>query len=161
MARLRRLGRVVVSVEGGGPLDFDALRFNGPLHQVHHLLAFARLFIGESATMASESAMLGTPALLVSTSRRGFTDELERRYGMVFTYDHPSDGQEQALRKAEALLADPETPRRWREKRAVMLADQEDVAGYVTELVARAGCLRRPGARWPLWGDRRDELGLI
>jgi hypothetical protein len=161
LARLRRLGRVVVSLEGGGPVDFDGLRFNGPLHQVHHLLAFARLFLGESATMASESAMLGTPAVLVSTSRRGYTDELESRYGLVFTYDDPNHGQEQALRKAEALLSDPETPRRWREKRAAMLSDQEDVAGYVTGLVARAASLRRRGARWPLWGGRRDEQGLI
>jgi uncharacterized protein len=159
--RLQRFGRVVVSVEGNGPVDGGGLRFNGPLHQVHHLLAFARLFFGESATMASESAMLGTPAVLVSTSRRGYTDELEKRYGMVFTYDHPRDGQEQALRKAEALLRDPETPRLWREKREAMLAGQEDITRYVTDLVARTASLRRKGPRWPRWGGRREEVSLI
>ena len=144
IARLQRFGRVVVSVEGGDPLDLNGLRFNGPLHQVHHLLAFARLFVGESATMATESAMLGTPAILVSTSRRGFTDELEERYGMVFTYDDPRHGQEQALRQAETLLGDPDTPRRWAEKRAAMLSDQENITRYVTDLVARTAV--RPAA---------------
>ena len=32
---------------------------------------YADLFVGESATMASEYAVLGTPAIFVSTSRRG------------------------------------------------------------------------------------------
>jgi hypothetical protein len=35
-----------------------------------HLQAFARLFFGESPTMASECAMLGVPAIFLSTSRR-------------------------------------------------------------------------------------------
>jgi hypothetical protein len=157
LARLGRFGKVVVSVEGDAPLDLDGLRFNGPRHQVHHLLAFARLFFGESATMASESAMLGTPAILVSTSRRGYTDELEKRYGMVFTYDHPREGQEQALRKAEALLSDPHTRRLWQEKRRSMLAGQENITRYVTDVVARTASLRSRRARWPLWGGRREE----
>jgi predicted glycosyltransferase len=161
LLRLQRFGRVVVSVEGGGPVDGGGLRFNGPLHQVHHLLAFARLFFGESATMAAESAMLGTPAVLVSTSRRGYTDDLEKRYGMVFTYDHPRDGQERALRKAEALLRDPDTKRLWQEKRQAMLAGQEDITRYVTDLVTRAASLRGRRSRWPLWGGRREEVGLI
>src|SRR6185436_17314977 len=95
-------------------------------------------------TMACESAMLGTPAILVSTSRGGFTEELEERYGMVFTYDDPRHGQEQALRQAETLLGDPETPRRWAEKRAAMLSDQENITRYVTDLVARTAA--RPAA---------------
>jgi hypothetical protein len=88
--------------------------------------------------MACESAMLGTPAILVSTSRRGFTDELEERYGLVFTYDHPRSGQEHALQKAEALLGDPCTPRIWAARRAAMLKDQENITRYVTDIVARA-----------------------
>jgi hypothetical protein len=121
-------------------------------------MAFARLFFGESATMASESAMLGTPAILVSTSRRGYTDELENPYGMLFTYDHRRDGQEQGLQKAEALLADPGTPALWREKHRAMLAGQEDIARYVTDLVTRTASERRKGSWRALLGGRRAEV---
>jgi predicted glycosyltransferase len=145
LERLARFGRVVVSAEGDAP-DLDGMRFTGPLHQVHHFLAYARLYLGESATMASESAMLGTPAILVSTSRRGYTDELEQRYGLVFTYDHPRRGQEQALRKAEALLSDPLTPHLWQEKRRSMLSGQENITRYVTDLVASAAVRRVNGS---------------
>ena len=148
LERLKRLGRVIVSAEGEVPRDLDGLRFTGPLHQVHHLLAHARLVFGESATMASEAAMLGTPAIFVSTSRRGFTDELEQRYGMVFTYDHPRRGQEQALRKAETLLSDPHTPRLWRQKRMRMLSGQENITRYVTDLVARTAAQRVRRSGW-------------
>jgi uncharacterized protein len=160
LARLSRFGKVVLSVEGRAAPDLDGLHFDGPLHQVHHLPAFARLYFGESATMAAESAVLGTPAILVSTSRRGYTDELEQRYGLVFTYNHPRDGQEEALRKATVLLGDPDTPRLWQERRRSMLSGQENVTRYVTDLVARTAAPPRKGPRWPLWGGRREEAHL-
>jgi predicted glycosyltransferase len=137
--RLSRFGRVVVSAEGPLPAELEPLRLRGPLHRVHHLLAFARLYIGESATMGAESAVLGTPAVVVSTSRRSYLDELTARYGLAFCYDHPRWGQAQALQQAEALLGDPQTAQLWREGRARMLAEQEDVSQFVTDLVVRQG----------------------
>src|SRR5262249_29819133 len=80
--RLERHGRVLVTAEGDLPADIASRRITATPEQIHHLLAFARLFIGESATMASESAILGTPAIFVSTSVRGYTNEQERRYDL-------------------------------------------------------------------------------
>jgi predicted glycosyltransferase len=133
--RLQRHARVVLSVEGTLPADLEALRFRGPVEQVHHVLAGARLYLGESPTMAAEAAMLGTPAVVVSTSRRSYIDELAERYGLVTHFDHPARGQAQALEHAEALLARDDTAARGQERRARMLAEQEDVAEFVTDVV--------------------------
>lgn len=135
VSRLQQYGRVLISAEGSLPDDLEALRYRSPVHLVHHFLAHAQLVFGESATMTSESAMLGTPAIFVSTSRRGYTDELEERYDMVFTFDDPATRQSQALAKAEALLSDGHTPARWQEKHATMLADQQDVTQVITDVV--------------------------
>jgi predicted glycosyltransferase len=52
-------------------------------------MAHAQLVVGESATMSSEAAVLGVPAVFIATSGRGYTDDEEKRYGLVrhFTED--------------------------------------------------------------------------
>lgn len=128
-------GRVLLSSEKPLPPDLQPLALRGPRTNMLHLQAFARLFFGESATMASECAMLGTPAIFVSTSRRGYIDEQQDRYGMVFSFNDPHTGQAQALAQARALLDDPATPERWQQKRRAMLAELIDVAAFITETV--------------------------
>jgi predicted glycosyltransferase len=136
---LERFARVVISSEAEVPPDLADRRLLGPPELVHHLLAHARLYIGESATMASESATLGTPAILVSTSRRGYTDEQERRYGLTYTFSHRRDAEREALAKAVAILSDPLAKSRWEEKRQRMLGDKIDVTSFIVELVESHG----------------------
>lgn len=135
VARLGRLARVIVSAEGALPSELEELRYRGPTHRLHDVLAHAALTFGESATLATESAVLGVPAVFVSTTRRGYTDELERRYGLVFTYDDPRTGQAAGLARAEALLCDPDSPRLFRERRQRMLAEQQDPGDVLQRVV--------------------------
>lgn len=82
IARLKDHGRVLISSESPLPEDLQPLAFSLPPEDLHHALAFARLVIGESATMASEAAVLGVPALFISDTGRGYTDD-EARFGLV------------------------------------------------------------------------------
>jgi predicted glycosyltransferase len=68
---LERHGKVYITSESPLPAGFDKYRLPISPEKVHHLLAFARLFVGESATMASESVILGTPAIYVDAVGRG------------------------------------------------------------------------------------------
>ena len=80
---LEKYGRVVITSEKEMPPEFEKYKIPCSIEEVHHVLAFAKLVIGESHTMASEAACLGTPAITISKSRRGFTNDQER-YGMVY-----------------------------------------------------------------------------
>ena len=82
-------GRVLVSSEAPLPPDLAPLEVKGPVRDIHHLMAHAQLVVGESATMSSEAAVLGVPAVFIATSGRGYTDDEEKRYGLVrhFTED--------------------------------------------------------------------------
>jgi len=86
---LEQWGRVLVSSEAELPPDLAPLAVTGPVEDIHHLLAFSQLVVGESATMSSEAAVLGVPAVFIATTGRGYTDDEERRYGLVrhFTED--------------------------------------------------------------------------
>jgi uncharacterized protein len=136
---LERFGRVVISAEGPLPPGLGAHRLSGPLEHVFHVLAFARLYIGESATMASESATLGTPAIFVSTTGRGYTDDQEKRYGLTYTFRDRRTAQRDAVAKAIDILSDPDSKARWARKREQMLADTIDVTEHVVTLVESYG----------------------
>jgi len=138
-------GRVILSSEKPLPPDLAALTLRGPRQNMLHLQAFARLFFGESATMASECAMLGTPAIFLSTSRRGYTDEQQARYDMLYSFNDPQTGQAQALAKARELLDDPETPPAWQAKRARMLAELVNVTDVVVKTVLQYARQSRRG----------------
>lgn len=136
---LEAFGRVLISSERTLPAALEPLRIDVSPELVHHLLSYARLFIGESATMASESATLGTPALFVSTSVRGYTNEQEREYDLAYTFSDPTSAQTDAIAKAVEILSDSTSKAKWAAKRERMLADTIDVTEHVVELVEASG----------------------
>ncbi|OYR75474.1 hypothetical protein DJ84_23585 [Halorubrum ezzemoulense] len=107
-----------------------------PPHKIHNLMAFAELYIGESATMATESAVLGTPAIFVSSSRRGYTDELEDEYGLVFNF---SDKQrnKSGINKAVNIL-ESEDSGTWNDLREAMLEDKIDTTSFILKMIQEA-----------------------
>ena len=128
---LKEKGKVIVSAEGSLPREIASYRFNGPIHYIHHLMAFSRLYIGESATMASECAVLGTPAIYAAMTGRGYTDEQEERYGLVknigkLTWDAIECAINEFLGKSYDSFA---------LKRDQLLREKIDVASFVADLV--------------------------
>lgn len=106
------------------------------LDRMHHLMYYADLLIGESSTMASESAVLGTPAIFISSSRRGYTDELGDRYGLVYTFSG-SDRQEAGIEKAISILDGSEGDD-WMERRNSLLDDKIDTTEFILDQIETA-----------------------
>lgn len=129
--RLEAHGRVVISSESPLPDDLAPLRYTGKVSDLHHLMAFCRGYFGESATMASECAVLGVPAVYAANSPRGYTDEQESRYGLV----HNARTLDAAAlaRAGDWLLA--QDPAAVAARRAALLAETIDVAAFVAETV--------------------------
>jgi predicted glycosyltransferase len=101
---------------------------------VHHLMAFAQVIVGESATMASEAAVLGVPAVFIATTSRGYIDDQERRYGHV---RHFTEAEfEPAIEALGTLLT--RGPRELGSAaRARLLADKIDVTAWMVEYIER------------------------
>jgi uncharacterized protein len=100
---LQSHGRVLVSSEAPLPSDLAPLEVSGPVHDIHHLMAHAQVVVGESATMSSEAAVLGVPAVFIATTGRGYTDDEEKRYGLVRHFTE--EEYDRALGTIEELLA--------------------------------------------------------
>lgn len=140
-------GRVIISAEAALPRAFDALRYRGDPARIHHLMAFCAGFIGESATMASEAAVLGVPAVYAAHTGRGYTDEQQTRYGLVknvraLTPAAIADGVAWLLAQEPAASA---------AARARLLAECIDVPGFVTDCIRQVspepGRYERTGRR--------------
>lgn len=132
-------GTVYITTEAPLPDRFEAHRLPVPPHLIHDLLAGAALYAGDSQTMATEAAVLGTPAVrsnsfAAGTDMSNFVD-LETTYGLLF-----SRGDERAaLRLVERLADDPDAGERWRARRERLLADTVDVTDYVVATLCEAG----------------------
>ena len=128
---LTKRGKVLISSESQLEPPFDRMQYRGQVAEMHHLLAFCRAFVGESATMASEAAVLGVPAIYAAHTGRGYTDEQEKRYGLVCnvrSVEWPP--VQEALNE---MLAIPSA--HWKEARSCLLADTLDVAGFVADAI--------------------------
>jgi predicted glycosyltransferase len=126
---LQRRGRVLISSEGALAPDLADLEVRGRVNQIHHLIAHARLVVGESATMSSEAAVLGVPAVFIATTGRGYTDDEERRYGLVRHFTE--DQYDMALSAIEEILATP--PEQWQEARQRLLDEKIDVTAWMID----------------------------
>ncbi len=124
-------GRVLVSSEGPLPEDLSSRRVAGPVEDIHHLLAHAQAIVGESATMSSESAVLGTPAVFIATTGRGYTDDQEARYGLV---RHVTEERfDEAVDAITSLYTDG-SPREYGARaRARLLEEKIDVTRWMVE----------------------------
>ena len=117
--RLSKHLRAFISSESELPEDLEPYRIQIPIERMHDVQAAAALFVGESATMASESVVLGTPAIYIDEVGRGYTDE-EAREGLLWMFrpvpdreamkagepEWISGGVEECIAKAEEI-ADP------------------------------------------------------
>ena len=119
----------VYLVPEGGQVapEWAKYRLGVPAHEYHDVLAFARLVITEGASTASEAACLGVPAVYVNTTRRGYLEDQEQRYGLVHNFTDPAA----ALRKVTALLESPPAPEALAEARQRLIDDHVDVTEFV------------------------------
>ena len=78
ISEISKYAKVYITSEGPLPEELEQYRLKIPVHQIHHVMAFASLCITEGATMASESAILGVPAVYVNTLMAGTIREFEK-----------------------------------------------------------------------------------
>jgi predicted glycosyltransferase len=131
-----KYAKVFITSENTLPADLEQYRIKISPEQIHHVLAFASLFYGESATMASESAVLGTPAIYLDDEGRGYTDDLEKRYGMVFNYTESNEDQVKSISKGVELLKGSDIREEYAQKRGRMLEERMDVTEYLIDFVS-------------------------
>ena len=125
-----KYGEVFISSEADLPADLQKYKLNIKPEEMHHVLAFANLLFSESATMASECAVLGTPSVYLDDKGRYYTDEQEKKYKLVNNYTQSINDIECGIQKGCEILSKNEAKSIWRERRDMMLNDKIDVTAF-------------------------------
>jgi len=128
---LEPYGRVIVTSERLREARGTVHSPEIPPNRLHDLISFARLYVGEGATMASEAGVLGVPWVFVSPSGRGFLAEQQQRYHLGF-WEQTLAG---ALHRAEELLAIKNWREIWMARRTSLLAEKIDVTKFIVEFI--------------------------
>jgi len=121
---------VFISAEKTLPEGLQQYQIKIPPEKMHDVLAHARLFFGESATMASESAVLGIPAIYLNENWLGYTDE-EKEYGLLFSYKENLSDQKEAIKKGVELLKWSAVKQNMANNRIKFLEKKIDVTGFL------------------------------
>lgn len=80
---LSKKGRVIISSEMSLPLSLESFRLKIEPQDLHNLLFYSQLYIGEGATTASECVILGTPAIYINSLDAGTISEQAEKFGLV------------------------------------------------------------------------------
>ncbi|MFW5949241.1 MAG: hypothetical protein ACOCSD_06545, partial [Halolamina sp.] len=131
---LAAFGAVYVSSESPLPPDLAEYAVPVSVDAMHDLLAYADCYVGDSQTMATEAAVLGTPAVrtnaFVGDDDMSNFRELEANYGLLRSFRHESD----AIACAVAYAQSPPhvTLARRRER---LLAEKTDVTAFLLDVI--------------------------
>jgi predicted glycosyltransferase len=128
-------GTVYISAENDLPPELAAYALPTDPEDIHHVLHYADLYVGDSGTMSTEAAVLGTPAIrtntMVGDGDENVFRELEDRYGLLRSFADET----QAIRAVEQVLSQEIDPVDWRHRRERLLADQPNVTDRMVETI--------------------------
>lgn len=127
---LEKKGKVFITTERNIDEEFKKYQLKLSPEKVHSLLYYATMFVGDSQTMTSEAAVLGTPAIRSNSfvGRIQYLEEEEHKYGLTYGF-LPSEA-DKMFAKIEELLTMPDLKAVWQERRQKMLADKIDVSAF-------------------------------
>lgn len=135
---LSQHGRVFITSERDIEEEFKPYQLHVPQEKIHSLMSYATMFVGDSQTMTSEAAVLGTPAVKCNSfaGRLSVPNELERKYGLCYAF--LPEQEEAFFAKIEELLAMPDLKAEWQRRRQILLADKIDVTQFLTSFIENA-----------------------
>jgi hypothetical protein len=128
--RLKQFGRVLITSEAPLPEEFEEYRISLPPTRIHSLMYYARIYIGEGGTMASEAAVMGTPSIMVKDIDAGTFADLRENYGLMLRYDDENE----AMGKIDTMLENENLKEEWRSRRDAMLENKINVTEWMLGL---------------------------
>ncbi len=126
-----KYARVFISAEEALPDALQGYQIPCPPEKIHDAIYYADLLYGDSATMASEAACLGTPAIFVDDKGRGYTREQEEKYGLVFHFTTRPAEVARSVGKGIEILDKPEDRAEWRRKAEKMVGEKVEMTSFL------------------------------
>ncbi|NMC98203.1 MAG: DUF354 domain-containing protein [Bacteroidales bacterium] len=107
--------RIFISSEANLPDELKIYQMKINPFRLHDALAFAKLYIGEGGTTATEASILGTPSIIINEQAKkiGIHQKLQNEYELQYFFDNIDDASEKIFN----LLKVKNIKELWRLKR--------------------------------------------
>lgn len=130
IGRIKKHGNVYITSERQLEPELEKYRIQIDPIDMHHIIAFAQLFVGDSQTMAAEAGVLGTPFIRYNdfVGRIGYLNDMENKYGLG--YGVRTENPEQLFNILNDLLIMPDFKDGFIEKKNKMLKNKIDVSAF-------------------------------
>lgn len=130
-------GTIYITSERPLEPQFEQYRIRINPLDMHHVMAFASLYVGDSQTMAAEAGVLGTPFVRFNdfVGRIGYLRELEDTYELGYGIKASAEGSVDVLcARVQELVSIPSDKRRktFAARRERMLSEKIDCAKFLT-----------------------------
>jgi len=128
--QLENFGEVFISSERKLPPMFEKHRILIDPLDIHHILYYAEMYLGDSQTMAAEAAVLGTPSIRYNdfVGEIGYLEELEHKYGLTFGVRTSST--DKLFDTIDQILSLENRKTVFRNKKNEMLSEKIDVNSF-------------------------------
>jgi len=128
---LENNGKVLITSERTLPKKLEKYRIELRKTDISHYIFFADLFIGDSTTMGTEAAVLGTPSIEFDNYFEEIEQmkEIEQKYGLNFCIK-PSE-PEKLFKKIEEFINTPNLKEEFRKRSRKLIADKIDVSAFL------------------------------
>ena len=132
---LKPHGKVYITSERTLSEELEPYRIAINPLDIHHVMAFASMYVGDSQTMAAESGVLGVPFIRFNdfVGRIGYLNELENKYRLGFGIT--PDNEEKLYDTLRELLAMPDRKTVFQHRRQEMLASSINFADFLTNFI--------------------------
>lgn len=129
------IANVFISSERPLPPNLEKYRGKISPLDIHHVMAFAKLYIGDSQTMAAESAVLGVPFIRFNDfiGKIGIFIELEEKY--TLGYGIMTNNKKQLISTTLDILNMPNSQQLFQERRAEMLKEKIDLVPFLVNFI--------------------------
>ncbi|GAB1443515.1 DUF354 domain-containing protein [Ignavibacteriales bacterium] len=132
---LSKHGRVIITTEGKLDQQFEQYQIKISPERIHHALYYSDLYVGDSQTMTTEAAILGTPAFKCNTfaGLLSVPNEVENKYGLCFSFQ-PEEFKKM-VSIISATLEDQDAKQKWAQKRQAFFKDKIDLTDFLVWFV--------------------------
>lgn len=132
---LEQKGKVFITTERNMDDEFKKYQITLSPEKIHSLIYYAKMFVGDSQTMTTEAAILGTPALKLNTfaGKLSVPNELESKYELCYSF-LPSQ-RDAFFEKVNEIIDNKDIKTEWSGKLNKFFKDKIDVTAFYVSFI--------------------------
>lgn len=132
---LEQKGKVFITTERNMDDEFKKYQLTLSPEKIHSLIYYANMFVGDSQTMTTEAAILGTPALKLNSfaGKLSVPNELEKKYKLCYSF-LPSQ-RDAFFDKVNEIIDNKNVKTEWSGKLNNFFKDKIDVTAFYVSFI--------------------------